>query len=528
MRDATGKLAHSEYFREYLPPVSGFLFAEAGEAGCRYFQMPKDGIPEALRRDSVAWCRRLDPDESTVGAARKPGSPTPRGIQLLGLGTDRAVWRASAPNTDAAPDGGPLALRISLESNARLELWLSKLGVGVVSLSLVCRPDDERTAEFADAVVELNHALVTGQQAIWFGSPTAAVPSQHLHEWLRQQLRPLTSRAPVDFELRGVAYTALAVAQPGTRDSAFDADLDRRLSHLAQVHPRSHPGEDQDRHARPLKVNRHHRCAIGLGGSAHAALVPVEPSGHYDANRLRRIQMEYFPGFLLAQIQRLCLQQFVSQSAETSRITDQLSGRAHAERLANSVMRFGLEGEFVQACWRETPQRHHELAQQACLVHEGTRTVRSAMSDFAAVSSRQYEREQREASERSAETHRREAAQSERTMQVLEVFIVTFYSVELAHILGEAFGFGHTRFVGWSLILVALGSFGMGSLLVSWKWLKKRRPGWTILALFLMASLIHAAFLGANAWWKVSASQAAPKANATTTTSPGPQPQDGH
>jgi hypothetical protein len=125
-----------------------------------------------------------------------------------------------------------------------------------------------------------------------------------------------------------------------------------------------------------------------------------------------------------------------------------------------------------------------------------------------------------------AEKRKEESERTERSIHLLEVFIVTFYSVELAHILSEAFQFGHTPFLAWSLIGVALASFLMGSLLVSWQWLKRRRPIWTIVALFLMATLIHAVFLKAN-WW-CSRSHQSSSATPDMTTTTAPESQDDH
>jgi hypothetical protein len=512
LQNPTKQLAHSEYFREYLPQVNDFLFAEMGESGCRYFQIATASVPQPLRDGCAVWSKRLDLEESVFNNLRQLGRPTPRGVQLLGAKAQGAVWKNKPPKTEGPPSDGTVLLpfRVRVEPKTRVEMWLGRSGAGVLSLSLVCQPDEGQSGKFIDGLIELCHSLATVQRTAWFQRSDEDNQWQHIHQWLRELLHPLNANASVEYDLRGVVCTAVEVAEPEAMDASFDRVLEKQLSHLAQVHPVSHPGEEAEGHARLMTINHRHRCALSLGGAAHAVIVPAASGAQYDENRLRRIQMEYFPGYLLAHIQRLCLQQFIHESASTSREPDPVVQRAGFERLLSKVMRFGLEGEFVQACWRGKLQQHHESAQQVCLIHEGMQTVRSAMSDFAAVTNQQFEREQHAAAERAEAKHREEAQQSERTMQVLEVFIVTFYSVELAHILSEAFDFGHTPFVGWSLIAVALSSFAMASILVSWRRLSRKGTKATIISLFLMASLIHAGFLGVNRWWQVSSSHEPP------------------
>jgi hypothetical protein len=299
--------------------------------------------------------------------------------------------------------------------------------------------------------------------------------------------------------------------------AACHAELSQLLPHLAQLHPRHHPGELEGGLTCRLAINNEQLCVVDQSGAAHASILQ-EPASEYSRNRLRRIQMEYFPGFLLAVIQRLCLQRILNDSTEASALPPEQQDAAR-QNLLEKVLRFGLEGEFVQVAWRSTVQKHHETAQQAFEVHEGLSTVRHAMQDFGRMAALREAERQRIASEEAAEKRYEETERAEWTMRVLETFIVTFYSVELANILGEAFEFGHTPFLGWSLIAVAFLSFVMGALLVSWRWLRKQHGYWTIGTLFLMASAIHAAFLGAN-WWHSRSTRSLPPTRSEA-------PQDG-
>jgi hypothetical protein len=254
-----------------------------------------------------------------------------------------------------------------------------------------------------------------------------------------------------------------------------------------------------------MPINTRHLCCIDLAGAAHVAIIEQPNPGQYDRERLRRIQMDYFTGYLLAVLQRQSLQQIIEESVAVSRLSCKEQSESR-NPLLEKVLRFGLEGEFVQVSWRTPVQKHHELAQKACGIHEGLATARQAIAEFHQMAAAEEAKKRKEESEL-----------TERSIHLLEVFIVTFYSVELAHILGEAFQFGHTPFLAWSLIGVALSSFLMGSLLVSWTCLKEWRPIWTIVALFAMATLIHAAFLGAN-WWESASHRVLPAAPSGTPT----------
>ncbi len=518
-------VAHSAYYLEYLPHVQRFLFDGAGETGCEYLRIPAEEI-SALPKHAEVWLGKLD--SATVALGR---GPSPRGLQLLGAKQEHA-WKTPEP---FQKQDAQLPLRVSIAGKPGIETWISKMGVGVMSISLTCEPvsasptssgDDNH---FFNSMLKLNHAIATAQRAVWLRD--ADGPPTHLHQIARELIRPLRDSAStnINFLMRGMVFTAIEAAIPqdsGEDDGGGLAQCQQELScclpHLAQIHPPSHPGEAKQDHSRCLPINNQHLCYIDQSGAAHAAIVPskgivdetasADSSTDYAHGRLSRIQREYFPGFLLALIQRLCLQRILDESTAASAISEQQQQNDARTKLFDKVLRFGLEGEFVQVAWRTTVQKHHELAQQACEVHEGLSTVRRAMNDFNHMVTSHTAEVQRQESERNAHVRHQEQERAERTMQVLEVFIVTFYSVELAHILGDSFHFGHfpinvwplgeTPFVAWSLIAVAVLTFLMAALLVSSKRLKAKGTRWTIIALFTMASTIHAGFLGANAWWK--------------------------
>jgi hypothetical protein len=166
------------------------------------------------------------------------------------------------------------------------------------------------------------------------------------------------------------------------------------------------------------------------------------------------------------------------------------------EALRRDALALSLEGEFLQVSWRGEVQRFHELAQRVCEVQQGLQTVRDSLDGFDRMS------QAREAEERELESLR-----SERNMQMLEVFLVSVYAVEVAHCLGDTFQFPHNLFNGYSLIGVLLATI----LTVIFQMTRRRQPdsksrrpvffawaGWPLVGWLL---LIHAAYLLLNFFW---------------------------
>jgi hypothetical protein len=101
-------------------------------------------------------------------------------------------------------------------------------------------------------------------------------PAQHMHQFVRDLMRPLWAdgHLALQFDQRGVLYSAIEVRPPERAVTDFEAELTECLSQLAQVQPPTHPGEGELRHARLLKINNRHLSAISLSGAAHASILP--------------------------------------------------------------------------------------------------------------------------------------------------------------------------------------------------------------------------------------------------------------
>lgn len=267
------KLAHSDYYEEYLPHVHSFLFDIVGTSGCRYLRLKHDRVPPFLAEVSEVWTRNLTPvgEKSRIHTAL--GSPSLRGLQMIGIAAEDPVWKAPAPFDSPKRR---LPLLATLDANSGVEMWISQLGAGLLSISFMCEPagdDASQDDSFFHGLLQLNHALATAHQSVWLRAANAAETTAqsetaagsasgaqaihrnsgeantlHLHQFVRDLLRPLRTEAQVLFDQRGLAYLAIEVQQPEDSNADFQRELTQKLSHLAQLHPSSHPGEGETRH----------------------------------------------------------------------------------------------------------------------------------------------------------------------------------------------------------------------------------------------------------------------------------------
>lgn len=126
-----------------------------------------------------------------------PGKPKPNYLAMLSVVTDSDVWRAPQPFEDQEQQ---LALTATLDADSGIEMWISQLGVGILSISLRCSAITEKAAEdgtFLSDLQKLNHALATAQKSIWLRPVGVENSPEHLHQYLRDCLRPLWNASDV-------------------------------------------------------------------------------------------------------------------------------------------------------------------------------------------------------------------------------------------------------------------------------------------------------------------------------------------
>jgi len=492
------KPGHSGYFVEYHFPVQRFLFDAVGGTGCYYFRLNLKTEPRLRVRYQTA-ISHLDSPYWLRDDASSPNAPTLRGLEILGVGNQTGgdgksdpLWKCAAPDDSSFLK----SISIQFDETAGVELWISRMGVGVLALTLNIDPLEGETID-PRKLLELNHDLATAQKAVWLKAPSTELNPTipfHIHSFARELMKPFwgNQHVVVEFNQRAKVHAALRIdCRSIPAETHGDVELDQFLSQLAQVHPASHPGDPMSEYAPRIDFNARHFCRVSSCGAAHATL--IDPAvlqlpdfkGHYDYQRLKRTQFEYFSAYLLAQLQQLCMQRMLDDSVEAANETKHGRQRDRYKSLVETAQRFGLEADFVDVSWRPQCQKFYSTTRDVCHVTAMRASIRTAMSD--------YDRVARD----------EEAESTEATMRIVEAFIVTIYSVELSHILSACFPIAHNEFLGWSFIAVAVVTY----LIVAW-YIMRRQTGhvrtWrNILALFVITSLIQAAFLGANRKWNL-------------------------
>jgi hypothetical protein len=451
---------HKTYTEEVFPPVRNFLFSQVGLTG------------------SFA-CWQVELAQATPWFGK------------------------TAVTIDST---GEKSAKVGLHSKSGIEVFLSDLGVGLLSVSL-------HLTEFPDLVWvrQLLHNLATAEEPaaqrqypVTFSRPArkvdlAAVPPER-HSQVRQppgrhdrmSERLIREGGVYDWnELREYLLDPLAKAfgaqttdrrawchsvlrLSGSHD--FQRAEDRRavkpvLSALAQLHPQTHPGEVTGRpHAQFFTVNRTHLAAVSLTGAAHAvARQHSEPAGEpaahpYDDLHLLRAHNTYFVPYLLASLQRLALHQFLEEAQKSlSAPAPHAPAAAPAPAqvapreprlldLRRAVVRFGLTGEQLEISQRGTLQRYYGVARNASAVPSAFAQLRAVISEWDGI----------ERAERLHETAQqlRENVESLERLQGevgwVEVVIISVYVVQLAQIIGYGFGFAGSPWHGLSLLLLSM------------------------------------------------------------------------
>lgn len=435
--DPDEKIAHSRYMLEYVEHVVQFLFDGRGLTGCYYLRADTDPFTPPNRSIHVGSYLRAKSD-----IPHASNRPTPRGLAVLAA--SQPGWNDAPP-----PTANSAQRRIRLgDCSLRPELWISRLGLGLLSIPFLFEPADGITSLDLNDLCDVHHALATGQRAVWIdpADPHSNQTPVHVHEIARQLLAPLKHLGTFQCQSRGLIYSSLQMNVGDGLSASATEDVLQALAMLAQIAPSSHPGGMPIENR--VRISHEHLGVIDLQGAAHATLVHADYTesrkGDFARERAKRTQIEYFPGYLLAVMQRLCLQELLQRAATV--VSGEFESRKIDEihRLAQA---FSLEGEFVQVSWRGSLQSFHESAQRACEVEQGLRTVREALDAFDRRT-RALESESRE-----HESHR-----AERNMQMLEVFLVAVYAVAVAHYLSEGFGFHNGPLTGWLLVGVLLAS----------------------------------------------------------------------
>jgi hypothetical protein len=450
-RFGESKVAHSAHMRDYCEHVNRYLYDGIGLTGCYYLRHAVSAGNPFVGPIQVANQSR----ESVDGSAEW-NRPKYRGWQQILLGKWKSnvqrLQQDAAIRSEAFPD------------SFATEIWLSKLGVGVLSVPFHFVPESGDSLDFAK-LLDLVHSLLTAQRFVWIGDLQSQKPVLDVHESISQILMPLRQLGSVSCESRAMVHATLELSH-ATENFANDDFLQRvqqKLCHVAQLHPSSHCGI-----AGPVEgvvFNAEHCAVVDIEGFAHAVMHGQAGHTKYQADyataRGRRSQLEYFPAALLAILQKCVITELLARaSTALSQLGDDtLKTLSQVRRLA---LAFSVEGEFIQVAKRSTIQVYHERAQEQLEVNQGLERIQNCLEGFAQMEAQaQNVIHQEEVKLAAAEAHR-----SERKMQLLECFLVSVYSVAVAHYLASAFGLPHNLFLGLSMVVLQIVTIASVSIVV--------------------------------------------------------------
>jgi len=375
---------------------------------------------------------------------------------------------------------GRLPVRVIAEP--RIELFLSPMGVGILSFALALGGSRITLHDAADFNYHLSQfrrhpsflrkrhpaddperwsAIPTSQQAL---IPPAPDESQPLEDQLRMSGGRFTLEQLVGKLLAPLKKWGFDAQQPLQKElsvftvARFSQECDfgdgscRRvlapfLSGLSQVEEPQHagapPGELTVLNA---LLNRKHWTAIGQLGAAHLVADQQAQDGRpLDFNEQRAIIVrdKYFIPYLLALFQRLVSNRLVDEAGKI--LSKPPNAERALDRLRSKMLEFAVSGQFVQVSVREAVHRFYLLAQNGLDVPRGWNEVRRAISDLTAHYSARRQEEfalsqheiakQQAAIAEDVSRNIETVAHVQLMLEWIEIFLVSVYAAHLAEML---------------------------------------------------------------------------------------------
>jgi hypothetical protein len=485
-RDGRGQaLWHCErpsflYCDELLDHARDFLFGKTDEPA---------GVETTLSANSTV-SNRTDADTSLCRYLKISADTVHAWFRQTSLQFNAAKDKPSAAAADSDDSTGERQklFGVALVPNARIEVFLSAYGVGVVSVALTPASDHLTAADASDFNYRLaqfrRHDLAkirkshpSDDEATWNRIPTEAknkikpapaataplaerlgVPGggfdlSELLAWLLRPLAPFGMRA-IQNELS--IYT---VARFGS-DVDFESP-DRRerygvfLAGLTQVEESRHAGAAADAlGVANERLNRLHWVAVGQLGAAHLIADQAMPGDRDSANdgegselsdtgsgardhsfsgsKTVIVRDKYFVPYLVALLQRLVLNRVIRESMHDPENLASLRG---------DILRFAVQGHFTQVSSRHALDRFYRVARDGMNVQDAWTEVRRAVSDLDAKNA--AGRQEKLAG--SMAENLRVIAHVQTMVEYIEIFMVSAYAAHMFNMLFE--GNGHAQLV---------------------------------------------------------------------------------
>lgn len=241
------------------------------------------------------------------------------------------------------------------------------------------------------------------------------------------------------------------------------------LSGLAQVEEPTHAGALPGQIGLPnVILNKKHWAAVGLMGAAH--LMADQAGDHaFNASRAGRAMSKYFIAYLMALMQRILLQQTISEASlliNTTVQADKLS------KLRQSLLEFGVGGHFTQVSSRHSVQRFFTVAEDGLGVNSSWRDIRQAINDLDAKAT--AEQMMKLAAETKALAEGQKLATEgllrlQCSVHWIEVFIASVYCAEFWHIFSSHINALHGYIPYGVIFFGVLGFVVAAAILRPWK-----------------------------------------------------------
>jgi hypothetical protein len=338
------------------------------------------------------------------------GSPVERGCGYLKINEIVTnSWFGGAVLED-------LSMPVRLVSDARIELFLSPQGIGVLSMAL----SPEKVIMHLDEASDFNYRLAQFRR-----HPLARLRRPHPRDdagtWPRvseqSRERRIPDPPPDDallaarrgtaggrFELRELVADLLGpldgydvhsvqeemmvytVARFGPEaDFGWEAvrqQLAPFLSGLAQVEEANHagapPGEVTTAN---VLLNRRHWGAAGLLGSAH--LIADQPGDvSFNEQKMSVVRDKYFIPFLMALLQRLALNRAIEEAIPWLVASESPKEAELLEALRTDLLKFAVRGRFTQITCRQALHRYYQVVQEGLDVENAWQELRRALADL--------------------------------------------------------------------------------------------------------------------------------------------------
>ncbi len=357
-----------------------------------------------------------------------------------------------------------------------IELFLSPFGVGVMSISLAGKNDDNQKFNL-DTVKQLNYRLSQFSRKDTVAdfvlphnekAPPPPAPdspllerlgkagsSFQLIELVKYLLEPLNDLELNPAQEQFSVYTVVRFDKNvDFSQSKIKEELGVVLAGLAQVEEIEHVGavKSEKLNIANQILNSRHWAGVGFLGCSHL-VADQEPSHPFDEQRVPTVRDKYFIPYLTALFQRHILHRFIDEAARLVRMEEKSGYKDSFRSLHTKLLDFTVTGHFTEVSNREVINSFYKLSQKGLGVEKALDVVSRA------IHSHNVDDISKELA-----TNVSTVSHVQNKIEWLEVFFVSFYATELSHIISENF-FSHvyTSFsvLVWPVLAGAIAFWGL-------------------------------------------------------------------